>query len=145
MLWFEPPFVCLFICLFSIPATVSPPSFSSHPLPPPPLCTFSIYSSVSVQKRASLPWVSAKYGRSGCSKTKHLPLCLDWLRQFSMRRNFLRARQSIRHSLCSYYEEFNKQTKLYICIHLYTCRGFRSVPFRLPGCWLRLFELLWSR
>lgn len=62
----------------SIFRLVFPPSFPPNSFPSP------IYpSSVSLQKRADLPWISTKHSISGCSKSRRQGSCprdamLDW-------------------------------------------------------------------
>lgn len=69
------PFFKNQINLFTLhPYHIFLPPLLPFPLPTSPPLT-PIRSSVSVQKRANLTWVSIKHGRSNCSKIKHSRAC----------------------------------------------------------------------
>lgn len=60
----------------SLPVSLlsTPPIPSPHRIPMlPPRNPSRIHFSVSVSKRAGLPWVSPKHGISSCDRTKLLP------------------------------------------------------------------------
>lgn len=62
----------------SIQTAVSPQFFpSSHSYSSPP----NPFLSVSLLKRAVLPWIATKHGISSCSKPRHLTSYWDWKRQ----------------------------------------------------------------
>lgn len=70
----------VFLCPYcSFPFSLSTPS-------PSVLFYSPIHSSISIQKRAGIPWISTRCSITNCTKIGHLHLYSGWIRQLSMRK-----------------------------------------------------------